>query len=259
MSTPLMILIIVLSNLVVGTLIGISGIAGFLLPLIYVSVLNIPLRDSLAISFLSFLVGGMFGTYSYWKLGNIDFKFAKLLSIGSIIGAIVGVRLNMMIPVNTAKLLLYIVVLLSGISILLRKNSDAQNVEESNKTKILENQIFVIAIGFITATICALTGAGGPILVVPVLTILGMNIKVAVGVAILNQIIIALPSALGYFSQSDFRGMIVFIISSLIAHVIGILIGARISDKINVNVLKKIVSTLSISSALYMIIATFIS
>lgn len=258
MSTLLMILIMVLSNLIVGTLIGISGIAGFLLPLIYVSVLNIPLRDSLAISFLSFLIGGIFGTYSYWKLGNIDLKFAKLLSIGSVVGAIVGVRLNMMIPVNIAKLLLYVVVLLSGVSILLRKNNNSQNISDHKEVKITENRIFIITIGFITATICALTGAGGPILVVPLLTILGMNIKVAVGVAIFNQIIIALPSAIGYFLQSDFSGMMPFISSSLIAHVAGIIIGSKISNKINVNILKKIVSILSISSALYMLISTFI-
>ncbi|KNF07563.1 putative permease [Gottschalkia purinilytica] len=136
MITLYKIFIIILSNLIVGTLIGISGIAGFLLPLIYVGIVNIPLRDAFALSFLSFLVGGIFGTYSYWKLGNIDLKFAKLISVGSIVGAIVGVRLNMLIPVDIAKLMLYIVVLLSGIFILLKKNNNHHNMK---KIKSLES------------------------------------------------------------------------------------------------------------------------
>ncbi|MGF7057684.1 sulfite exporter TauE/SafE family protein [Brassicibacter mesophilus] len=255
-SIAYIILIIVLSNLVVGTLIGISGIAGFLLPLIYVGVLNIPLRNSLALSFISFLVGGIFGTYSYWKLGNINMKFAKLISIGSIIGAIVGVRLNMLIPADTAKLVLYIVVLLSGISILLRKNSDDQKHKEPEISKILQKPLPVIIIGFITAAICSLTGAGGPILVVPLLTILGMNIKVAVGVGIFNQIFIALPSSLGYLINSNYEEMTILIISSLIAHIMGVIFGARISDKINLSLLRKIVSVISITSALYMLISS---
>lgn len=257
-STAYLILVTVISNLVIGTLIGISGIAGFLLPLIYVGVLNIPLRNALALSFISFLVGGIFGTYSYWKLGNINMKFAKLISIGSIIGAIVGVRLNMLIPADIAKLVLYIVVLLSGISILLRKNNDSGNTKEHKSSKVLEKPLYVIIIGFITAAICSLTGAGGPILVVPLLTILGMNIKVAVGVAIFNQIFIALPSSLGYLLNSNFEGMAILIISSLIAHIIGVTFGAKISDKINLNLLKKIVSFISIASALYMLISSLI-
>ncbi|KNF07562.1 sulfite exporter TauE/SafE [Gottschalkia purinilytica] len=122
----------------------------------------------------------------------------------------------------------------------------------------MENPLFVIIIGFVTATICSLTGSGGPILVVPILVNLGMNIKVAVGISLFNSIIIALPSSLGYLSQSNFKGMIIFVIISLTAHVIGILIGAKISNKINLNILTKIVSIVSISSSLYMLILALI-
>lgn len=244
--------IVVLANLIVGTLIGISGIAGFLLPMIYVGVLNMPIRDAFALSFISFFVGGIIGSYSYWKLGNIDIKFAKLLSIGSIFGAILGVKLNMIISVEIAKIFLYLVVLLSGISILMKKvNNDGG--KKSININLLDNKVFVIFIGFLTAAICSLSGAGGPILVVPILTILGMDLKVAVGVAILNQIVIALPSAIGYLSNSDFKSMVMLILVSLTAHVIGIIFGAKTSNKINIGILRKAVSIISISSAVYML------
>ena len=250
--------ITVASNLVIGTLIGISGIAGFLLPLIYVGILNIPLSNSLALSFMTFLVGGIFGAYSHWKLGNIDMEFAKLMSIGSIFGAIVGVRVNTLIPADIAKIILYIVVLLSGISILFRKGNDNKCGEGPRKSELLNNNLFIIMIGFLTAAICSLTGAGGPILVVPLLTFLGINIKNAVGIGIFNSIIIALPAFLGYLFKSNLKGMGVLIISSLLAHIIGVLFGARISNKIDLYILRKIVSTISISAALYMLISELI-
>lgn len=250
------VLIIVISNLIIGTLIGISGIAGFMLPLIYVSILGIPLRDALALSFIAFMLGGMFGTYSYWKFGNIDFKFGSLLSIGSFLGAIIGVKLNTMIPVDTAKILLYIVVLLSGLSILLRKNgAEGELLRES---PLLKSKPFVIITGLVTGGICALTGAGGPILVVPVLANLGVNMKVAVGVSLLNSIIIALPSTVGYLSQSNLDGMLIFALVSSVSHIAGILMGAKISDKINLLYLKRFVSFISIGSSLYMMATTFV-
>jgi uncharacterized protein len=253
-----MLFIIFILNLVIGGLIGISGISGFLLPLIYVGVLNIPLRDSLALSFISFLVGGTIGTYSYWKSGNINLKFAKLISIGSILGAWIGVQLNVLLPIDIVKVILYIVVLLSGISILFKKDANQQGEEESKTSEILENRLIVIIIGFLTAAICSLTGAGGPILVVPLLTCLGMNVRVAVGVGLFNSIIIALPSSFGYLMHSDFKSIVVLVATSAFAHCIGVLCGAKFSTKVNLKLLRKFISFISISSALYMIIGLII-
>ena len=44
-----------------------------------------------------------------------------ILSAGSFVGAIGGVRLNLLIPEDVMQTILYIVVLGSGVSILLRK------------------------------------------------------------------------------------------------------------------------------------------
>ena len=48
-------------------------------------------------------------------------SFGLRLSAGSMAGAVLGVKLNLIIPEEQVKILLYVVVLLSGISILLRK------------------------------------------------------------------------------------------------------------------------------------------
>ena len=126
-----MFFILSLANLIVGVLVGISGIAGFLLPITYAGLLAMPLSSSLALSFTSFLTSGVIGAYKYHKNGQVHLKSGTVLSIGSLIGGLIGVQLNLLIPMPIAKILLYLVVLFSGLSILLKK--DATQTDETQE------------------------------------------------------------------------------------------------------------------------------
>lgn len=251
--------IVLCSNLIIGILLGLTGISGFLLPLIYVGFLHLPLRDSLALSFLSFAVSGMIGAYSYWKSKNMDTRLALFLNIGSLPGAFLGVQLNVWIPDNIVKLLLYAFILLAGLSTLFKKN---QNNHESNisvnRSSLLENRIMVVLIGVITAAICSLTGAGGPILLVPLLASLGVNIRVAVGVSLLNSVIIAIPSIFGYFAHANMENITQLIIASLIGTTLGIIAGAYYANRVKINYLRIFIALVTILSSIYMLITMFI-
>lgn len=242
-------LIVGLANLVVGSLVGMSGIAGFLLPIIFVGYLGMSLSTSLALSFVSFLTSGIIGSYRYHAKGNLDIKFGLLISIGSFVGAILGVQLNSMIPLETAKLFLYIVVLLSGISILVRKDKE----KESKENNLLDNKILILVLGVITGAICSLSGAGGPVLVMPILVSLGMQVRVAVGVSLFDSIFIALPACVGYLTQAKGQPILTLLIISVICQAIGVFFGTTQATKINVKILKKSVAVFSILIAIYMI------
>jgi uncharacterized protein len=251
--------IILLSNLFVGVLLGISSIGGFLLPLIFVGFLGLPLRDSLALSFLSFAVAGVIGAYYYWKSGNMDVKLATFLSIGSIPGALIGVKLNVLIPDDTAKLLLYLFVLVSGLSLFLKsKKRDKKDSVGPEKSKLLDSKASILVIGLISAAICSLTGAGGPILLVPLLSNLGISIRVAVGVCLLNSVVIAIPSVFGYFQYSNIENLGLLLAASVIGQVIGTLTGSFFSNKVQLNHLSISIASLTVVSSTYMIITLFI-
>ena len=108
-------ILMILLNLVVGGCIGLTGIAGFLLPMFYTGFLDMPSSASLALSFAAFLISGILGSVNYYKSGNLDLKTAGVLSAGSFVGALAGVKINLLIPADTMKIMLYLVVLLSGI------------------------------------------------------------------------------------------------------------------------------------------------
>ena len=152
---------------------------------------------------------------------------------------------NLLIPEGTMKIILYLVALLFGISILLRK--DKENTGDAKKKR---NQVFFLVLGIVTGAICAASGAGGPVLVMPILTLLGIPAHTAVGISLFDSIFIALPAAIGYLhAAAGNKEVFVLLPILLIAHGIGVFVGSKNATKINQKLLKQIVAVASIAIA----------
>lgn len=244
-------IILILSNFVVGGLVGICGIAGFLLPMVYSGVLGYSVQQTLTLSFFAFLISGGIGSYNFYKNGNLDVRISLILSLGSFFGGMLGVQLNTFIPAIQVKLLLYLVVLLSGISIYIRTMKEGKANNKPRKL-MLKSKFSLILLGFITGAICSLSGAGGPVLVMPLLVVLGVHIHIAIGVALFNSIFIAAPAFLGYLMQMEQIPYLLFVLVAF-SHGIGAILGSRIAHKINHRPLKLSVAVFSIIIAIYMI------
>ena len=261
------ILIIGLANAAVGGCIGICGIAGFLLPMLYTGALGYDVTYALAMSFLAFLVSGLIGSWNYYKAGNLDISMSVKLGIGSLIGAVGGVFLQALIAKSTAKTILYLVVLLSGLSILIRMWNDKRkekrvqisaNVAAENGTDdkkgLTDSIVFLIILGITTGCICSLSGAGGPVLVMPLLVACGVSARIAVGVALFDSVFIAIPACAGYLSRIDWKSMLGLLVLIILTHGIGVWTGSRFAGKVPVNGLKIFVAVFSVCIAIYMLV-----
>ena len=242
-------LIVVAANLVVGAFVGLTGVAGFLLPIVYTGPLAMGVTEGLALSFAAFIVSGALGSVNYKKAGNLDIPFGIRLSIGSLAGAILGVKLNLVIPESIVKVILYVGVLLSGISILLRK--DKKDGDDKKGYVISEHLAATLVLGFVTGAVCALSGAGGPVLVMPLLVVLGIGIRTAVGVALFNSVFIGIPACIGYMMQCDVNSILPVMGAALVFHGIGVVYGSRNAVRINQNLLKKGIAVFSILIAIW--------
>lgn len=245
-----MLVIIGLANLLIGIFIGVSGIAGFLLPIMYTAVLGFMITDSMTMSFGAFLVSGVIGSYYYYKSGDIDMSIAYKMGIGSILGALLGVFINNLVPVSLAKMALYIMVLLSGLSLYLKKRN---NTEEDAISPLMSNNIFLVVMGFLIALISSFTGAGGPILTVPLLTTLGINVRKSVGISLFNSIFIAFAAFMGYQRLATLPDIKTLVLICMVFHGFGVMFGAKISEKINPNILKGFVSAISVVFSCFML------
>ena len=247
-------ILILLLNLLVGACIGLTGIAGFLLPMFYTGFLGMPAGESLALSFSAFLISGVLGSVTYYRQGNLDLKPAVILSAGSLPGALAGVWVNLLIPDDVMQMILYIVVLVSGVSILLRKDGKTGGPEKQMTVAGMKAVLFFL-LGVATGAVCAASGAGGPVLVMPLLTLIGFPAHTAVGISLFNSVFIALPAAGGYlWSGAENTEMFLLLIPVLIAHGIGVAFGSRNAEKIDPAMLKRIVAAASIAIALIKLI-----
>ena len=234
------------ANLAVGALVGLCGVAGFLLPMFYTASLGMNVSEGLALSFAAFIVSGVLGSWNYKKAGNLDLAFGLRLSAGSLAGAVLGVRLNLIIPEEQVKMLLYLVVLLSGISILLRKDNGKEKQSNAEGFSIEKNLPVTLVLGFLTGAICSMSGAGGPVLVMPLLVVFGISIRTSVGVALFNSIFIGLPAVAGYLAQCDLMQLLPVLLTALAAHAVGVYYGSKNAGRINQGILKKGVAVFSI-------------
>ncbi len=267
---------------------GLCGVAGFLLPLVYTGPLGMEVTEGLALSFAAFILSGALGSANYRKAGSLDVAFGIRLSIGSLAGAILGVGRNLIIPEAAVKTLLYLVVLLSGISILLRKEKtkatknlpregqaiqegqaaqESQTIQEGQAAQesqavqegqaapksigISSNLPATLGLGFATGAICSMSGAGGPVLVMPLLVVFGIEVRTAVGVALFNSIFIGIPACIGYLSQCSGMKLLPVMAAALISHGIGVTFGSRNAVRINQVLLKKGIGVFSILIALW--------
>lgn len=269
--TILTLAIIAAANMAVGGCIGICGIAGFLLPMLYTGGLGFDVTYALALSFLAFLVSGIIGSFNYYKAGNLEVRMSLKLGIGSLIGAIAGVFLQSMIEKSTAKTILYLVVLFSGASILVRMWNEKRKADSVSAKKVISDGKksassnpshpksiadhigFLIFLGITTGAICSLSGAGGPVLVMPLLVACGVSARIAVGVALFDSVFIAIPACIGYLSRITWTEILGLLVLIVLTHGIGVWLGSRFAGKVPVQGLKIFVAVFSVCIAIYML------
>lgn len=269
--TILTLAIIAAANMAVGGCIGICGIAGFLLPMLYTGGLGFDVTYALALSFLAFLVSGIIGSFNYYKAGNLEVRMSLKLGIGSLIGAIAGVFLQSMIEKSTAKTILYLVVLFSGASILVRMWNEKRKADSVSAKKVIsdgkksassnpshpksiaDHTGFLIFLGITTGAICSLSGAGGPVLVMPLLVACGVSARIAVGVALFDSVFIAIPACIGYLSRITWTEILGLLVLIVLTHGIGVWLGSRFAGKVPVQGLKIFVAVFSVCIAIYML------
>ena len=233
----------------VGLCIGWCGVAGFLLPILFVNACGLSVRESLFLSFLCFAVSGAIGSANYYRRGEIPLRPSMLLSAASAVGAGIGAAMGGKIPAETAKVILNLVVLASGAAILLREF----HPEAKGKQTILKAGKLMV-LGLLTAVICALSGAGGPVLVMPLLVAMGVPARTAVGMALLDSVVIALPAIWIYGSGCAVGSFAAVLTAGVSAHAVGVFLGSRTAAAVPQTMLKRGVAVFSVCFALFMLL-----
>ena len=247
--------------LLIGLILGIIGGGG--------SILGVPVfvylfkTDAISATTLSLFVVGVvsaFGAIGNARHGNVDFKTALVFGIPSVFSIIfvrkiilphlpenlinigeIHIQKNVFILVMFAFLML-----LSSIKMIIG-NSNIETRNSSPQYPLLITQ--GLAVGMITGMI----GAGGGFLIVPALVmLLNLEMKKAIGTSLF---IISINSLLGFVSSENISSINwEFLSIFTYISIIGLIIGIRISRKIDGKKLKPAFGWFVLAMGIYIII-----
>ncbi len=232
-------------GILTGLLIGLVGVGGVLLAPLLHSVWDVDLHRAMATSSWSFLFTGVTGTFTYARRKTISWRMVVWLSLGILPGALLGAQTNSLLPVPTLTVILGGLIGFSGLNTLLKRGGNKD--QKASRFPVPVLILMGITVGFGSA----LTGTGGPVLLVPVLMLLRVPVLLAIGVSQAAQLPIAIFASIGFAmnDQIDFRlGTELGIVQA-----ISVLVGAAVAHRIATTTLRRTVATALVAVAILMI------
>ncbi len=180
-----------------GALIGCVGIGGVILvpALVYVAGQSFPVAIAAALG--AFVVSGIVGVYEYSKAGSIRWNTTAWLWVGALPCAFAGAWLVSVAAPAVLELAIALLAAGSGLGVLLRGDAARSHARTLSKPGLT-------AIGAVTGLLSALTGTGGPLVLIPLLLSFEVPTLVALGLAQAIQ----LPVAVAATAANAFSGVL---------------------------------------------------
>lgn len=270
-------LIILGIGLGIGLLSGLFGVGGGFLITPILMMLGIPPTVAAASGANQMVAASASGTYTHWKLGNVDFKMGFYLLIGSFIGGFLGVyAIAMLKAMGNADFIIkltYVLIPLTvgsymvveGVQSMKRAKRGEENKspkKESGFKKFLKtwplqtdfkksgvrhSALLPVIIGILVGILAAIMGVGGGFIMVPImLYVLDMPILVVVGTS-LFQILFTVIEVTFLSAYTNHTVDIALALLMLFGSSVGAQIGTIISKKMDAEQLKVLLALLIIA------------
>jgi uncharacterized protein len=229
---------VALLGLLAGFLIGAAGIGGVILVPSLVYLAGVPILVAISGATLSYILTGLLGTLLYAKAKFIRWDMAGWLIAGAMPAALAGAFTAYLAP---GALLQLVIALLAGVSgfhtLFFRKES------EDTRVHSISNPALALA-GAVTGFASALTGTGGPLVLVPILLWLGSPVLTAIGLSQVIQLPVSLVATAGNF----YNGNLDLRLGALLAvgMPLGVWLGSKVAHSLPRATLRRAVSLLLI-------------
>ena len=190
-----------------------------------ITFLDVPAYQAVGIALASDVLASGVSAYTYHKNKNLDIKNGLVMMFTVLIFTFVGSMLASLLPSATMGTFSMVMTLLLGIKFIVKPvmTTKEKMQEVSAKKRIAQSIICGIIIGLI----CGLVGAGGGMMMLLILTtVLGYELKTAVGTSVFIMAFTALTGAVSHFVIGGIPD-----ISILVFCVLSTLLWARIAAK----------------------------
>lgn len=194
----------------VGT--GFAGMsaAAVISPML-ITFLGIEPYTAVGISLASDVLASGVSAYTYKKNKNLDIKNGLLMMAMVLTFTVVGSYVSSIVPARTMGSFSTVMTLMLGIKFILKPvMTTKQDMEAVSKRKKITGAVIS---GMLVGFICGFVGAGGGMMMLLVLTsVLGYELKTAVGTSVFIMTFTALTGAVSHFSFGDKPDILVMLL-----------------------------------------------
>lgn len=191
-----------------------------------VTFLGIEPYMAVGIALASDVLASAVSAYTYGKNKNLDIKNGIVMVITVLLFTVVGSYISSLVPSNTMGNFSVFMTLLLGIKFIIKPVMTTREdmAAVSAKSRVIKSVICGAVVGFI----CGFVGAGGGMMMLLLLTsIMGYELKTAVGTSVFIMTFTALTGSVSHFAIGGMPEVLPFVLC-----IIFTLIFARIAAKI---------------------------
>ncbi|WP_235929918.1 sulfite exporter TauE/SafE family protein [Chengkuizengella marina] len=246
-------------GLVVGFLVGLTGVGGAALLTPIMIMLGVPATIAVGTDLFYNAITKMFGAIQHFRQKTINLKLVKFFAIGSIPGAITAIGVlqlfenffqNQESIIRTALGVMLIIIALATI---FRQIFDKKWRENRWQKKPLEEKkMLTIAIGFILGFVVGLTSIGsGSLFALALIYLYRLKGSEIVGTDIAHALL--LVSVAGFLHAGLGNVDYLLTLNLLLGSIPGVLIGSTLSAKVPTKPLRTILATIILLSGIKMI------
>lgn len=164
-----------------------------------ITFLDMPAYEAVGIALASDVLASAASAYTYGKNKNIDIKNGSVMMVFVLLFTMVGSWVSSKVPNTAMGSFSVIMTMLLGIKFIVKPVMTTKEAMMSVRAKkrLIQSIVFGVLIGFI----CGFIGAGGGMMMLLVLTtILGYELKTAVGTSVFIMAFTALTGAISHFA-----------------------------------------------------------
>ncbi|MGN1411783.1 MAG: sulfite exporter TauE/SafE family protein [Oscillospiraceae bacterium] len=221
----------------VGT--GFAGMsAAVVISPMLITFLDTPAYQAVGIALASDVLASAVSCYNYKKNGNLDIKNGLIMMVSVLIFTMVGSYVSKFVPNNTMGGFSNIMTLILGVKFIIKPVMTTKEamLNVDKKKRVIQSIVCGVLIGFI----CGFIGAGGGIMMLLILTsVLGYELKTAVGTSVFIMTFTALTGAISHFVIGGIYD-IYCLIFCMISTFVFAMLSSKIANKSTPKVLNRI-------------------
>lgn len=198
-----------------------------------ITFLGMPAYEAVGIALASDVLASAVSAYTYGKHKNLDIKNGLVMMVTVLVFTLVGSFAASLVPNTTMGSFSVSMTLLVGIKFIVRPVTTTKESMEAvdGRKRIRQSVLSGMAVGFI----CGFIGAGGGMMMLLILTsVLGYELKTAVGTSVFIMTFTALTGAAGHFAiggMPDVQCLVFCVLSTLLWARIAALFANKASEK----------------------------